>query len=228
MKRVLLIILIFISITFTAGCRKNPNFDPHITKINEIIQSYSLDQFYGFDQSSIQYDQDDDMINEEYVILSINRENELKMMTEVTRKSLLPFDPISQFETSSTTYYFYQNRLGVQINDGAVTWEDSTYDQFNTFKLPIKRLDKSWFINYEIIETDGFIQLKGSIMLNQVNQVLGFSPEQLKDAEITFIYDSSSLLIHQIEIILHFELTHIVITFIPKTEPVQIIIPSGV
>lgn len=223
-----MISLLFLSMLFViTGCTPNPNYNPEITAINTMIQAFKLDDYHGFVMHTTQYDGEENILNSESWIQQIDRSDQIKIMTEISTQTLAPFNLDHMFIHTTTVYYFYNNQMGTQVDEGSIIWEESTLENYQTFRFPIKRVRTEYFQTYNISMDGSSSVLSATLNTNYMDDALGQTIGGLKEMAFTLTYSTTEKRITHVVIHLGFELTHIVIEMTPLMEPVQVIIPSA-
>jgi|GEM_PF-5000613 len=225
MKKVILILVISF-ILMTSGCKPNPNYNPEINAINTMILNFKLDDYYGFEMITTQVDDHDQILNQETWIQHIDRQETLKIMTEISTSQLQPFNLDHMFVESNIVYYFYNNQKGTQVNDGDVVWEESTIESYQTFRFPLKRINTEYFKSYDITIDGDSTVLSAILNPDYTDNALGYTMNGLIDMSIELRFITAEKKITHLIIHFVFELTQIVIEMTPLTDPVQVIIPS--
>lgn len=222
-----MILLLFLSISWmVTGCAPNPNYDPEVMAINTMIQEFTLDDYHGFEMVTTQYDAEENILNNESWIQLIDRTNPIKIMTEVTTQSLQPFNVDHMFVETTIIYYYYNNQKGTQIDEGSITWEETSLENYQTFRFPIRRISKEYFKTYDISIDGSSSVLHATLNTNYMDDALDQAIEGLQEMSFTLTFSTTEKQITHVMIHLGFELTQIVIEMTPLMEPVQVIIPN--
>lgn len=213
--------------TTTKSTFTSSTTDPTTVQFNQvklILQEFQTKEPNGFDYSAVQKN-GNVVLNQIQVTQRIDRQTPIKMMTEVESLELSYFDVNHQFTPKNTVYYYRINEIGVQENEGPVSWRSGTLSDYYHQPQPITSIDLSVFeqIHFEVIGSE--TKFAGLIKPNEIKNVLiNQSPLPSQAAiQITYNHLTNQLVRIEITLINPFSITTIV--FQPYWQVATVVLP---
>lgn len=235
MKRVLTwVLILFISLSLSAcfsttqtTTTSTTSIDPTIAQFNQvklILQEFQTKEPNGFDYSAVQKN-GDIVLNQMQVTQRIDRQVPIKMMTEVQSLELNTFDVNHQFTPKNIVYYYRPNEIGVQENEGPVTWRSGTLSDYYHQAQPITSIEISVFeqIHFEIVGNE--TKFAGLIKPSEIRNVLMNQSPLPTQAAIQITYNHVTNQLTRIEITLFHFSSSTTIVFQPYWQAATVVLP---
>lgn len=213
-----MICLLLLLLTVLSGCEMVIN---DVTSFRSAINNFDVHDTTGYYFKTTQYESET-ILNEDTIDLRIDWEN-LKMYTLFYEKHLNAFHSDKVFGERAYTTYFYDNQIGYQEDESAVTWQAGALEQYTAAKLPIKPdgLFAKQFETYEVIKGETTKTITGR--MKSPKALLDFSAD-IEYLDLIIIINNDSTIV-SIELTIQLSTTRIQMVFEAYYEPQVIIIP---